>query len=60
MAWQDISTAPKDGTTIDVVGDEGVERVWWSDLGCWMDLTGTYAVNEYPTHWMPLPSPPAP
>lgn len=54
--WQDISTAPKDGTFILVWAMPYVEMAHWR--GRWRignDVTGT---KLFPTHWMPLP--PAP
>lgn len=59
--WQDISTAPRDGTEVLVYvprrlgalyagasNPTGVQ--WWSrNLG-----------DVQPTHWMPLPAPPLP
>lgn len=67
MNWQDISTAPKDGTKIMV----------WSDNHCWGSPDVAYWGRNHPlnpsswvgghchvghidqpTHWMPLP--PAP
>lgn len=71
--WQPISTAPKDGTTVMLTGSYWVVAGWFSHsdflgpdakLGAWVDgdprhdgraLKGDHA----PTHWMPLPEPPA-
>ena len=68
--WQDISTAPKDGTPVllygrlegEVSGDWDGEHVAigsflyerWS-----VDATDYYEVTVVnPTHWQPLPQPP--
>jgi len=55
--WQDISTAPKDGTLI-MVGapDCGVSLVRWM-LDSWIDEQG-FTQGSWPTHWMPLPAAP--
>ena len=74
MDWQPIETAPKDGTDILVwgsiemssrsrphVGTEDIIRVCWSQGGESWVVTSVQAdgwVPE-PTHWMPLPAPPA-
>ena len=62
--WQDISTAPKDGTRFVAVGNnyglysEGQHTciVQWF-RGCWMDVSEWNETSElkYLTHWMPLP-----
>jgi len=64
--WQDISTAPKDGTLfLAARDDEWVTMVRWL-----VDEEAFYEVNNdpsdswgfgpaLPTHWMPLPAPPA-
>lgn len=78
--WQDIATAPKDGTLIDVWrGGEFPRRVpdvswreptdseWWVHGGdtirtpaaTWHDMFGPFGKDDTPTHWRPLPSPPA-
>ena len=68
--WQDIASAPKDGTWI--LGYEPrrhVEdtiRVWqWVGhageygTGLWIDAADSCDADEQPTHFMPLPTPPA-
>lgn len=78
--WQDIATAPRDGTLIDVWrGGEFPRRVpdvswreptnseWWVHGGdtirtpaaTWHDMFGPFGKDDTPTHWRPLPSPPA-
>mgnify|MGYP006921342566 CR=1 FL=1 len=85
--WQDISTAPKDGTAIQAkIPGNGSDNIiaWYGGLlnsdnepcggwsfvedqeppDCWTDGI-CWEVNESgvasvkPTHWMPLPTPPA-
>lgn len=72
--WQDISTAPRDGTWIlvkcDGDIDEGDDRLisaqWTNNLnGRTTDwhwqfawFDGGYYGHVEPTHWMPLPAPP--
>ena len=62
--WQDISTAPKDGTRFVAVGNnyglysEGQHTCiaqWFR--GCWMEVSEWNEDSElkYLTHWMPLP-----
>jgi hypothetical protein len=53
-AWQDIETAPKDGTM--VLGwyrgwDNPLVIYWYTGLNRWN-------TTMQPTHWMPLPDPP--
>ncbi len=61
--WQPIGTAPKDGKDI-LVGwhSDHYERFIWTRAGqvkgIWYHSGGTGVVC-YPTHWMPLPEPPA-
>ncbi len=70
--WQDISTAPKDGTIIDLYGTRNEKPQRFPD-GRWVEETfggkptgqwswahrgwDIYGRFEY-THWMPLPEPP--
>ena len=62
--WQDISTAPKDGTKFIAFEETRSEcRIYEC---CWHDefsLGHAYWLDDYdsepdPTHWMPLPEPP--
>jgi hypothetical protein len=63
-AWQPIETAPRDGTEIIAASIYSVRdrpRVWNVYLTCgdaagWVTTRGGKAA---PTHWMPLPEPPA-
>ena len=61
QGWQDISTAPKDGTRILVSNDccpVTIAKCFGGELGSgrWLDDEG----NEIePTHWRPLPAPPS-
>lgn len=65
-AWRDIGSAPKDTRVIVWNGEDVCEAEnrsdtisgWWSaedirdyENGCWM--------IPQPTHWQPLPAPPA-
>lgn len=61
--WQPIETAPKDGTLILVFPFDVVCWQITGDLGYWFadrvsEIDGDY-LEEYPTHWMPLPNPPS-
>ena len=67
--WQDISTAPRDGTVILGFWGEFIFPVAWERwpgrvplwgwrVARWEDFNFLLAVE--PTHWMPMPLPPAP
>tara|TARA_R110000824_G_C14847424_1_gene639740 strand:- start:75 stop:293 length:219 start_codon:yes stop_codon:yes gene_type:complete len=68
--WQDISTAPKDGTIVLLAGDGWIDAgAWVSELNdsddpdgwtCWSVASWNYQEWSFarPTHWMPLPEPP--
>jgi len=67
--WQDIATAPKDGTdilvcvTYNLSADEFETKVWvdWqTPAERWPVYWGRIDVPFQPTHWMPLPAPPIP
>lgn len=58
--WQDISTAPKDGTEVLVMLKPKVIRLGWyfkpsSRTEGWCDENGKRII---PSHWMPLPAAP--
>ena len=60
--WQDMATAPRDGTSVTVCGPaSGPPQTAFFDVGGWQvwvyQLTGLQVRGE-PTHWMPLPEPP--
>ena len=63
--WQDISTAPKDGTLVDLFYPERgrLTDAAWGPTG-WgrHEWRGSHTVrmvpSEKPTHWMPLPAAP--
>jgi hypothetical protein len=69
-AWQDISTAPKDGTWILVYVPagrwlNGLEYEWKIALSYWRQPDGMNQAawadgpcSCQPTHWMELPAPP--
>jgi len=65
--WQPIETAPKDGQTIDLWSGNGryADCKWHPTRGFvhwWVDGFDTFEwvrLDYPPTHWMPLPPPPA-
>lgn len=67
--WQDISTAPKDGTDILVFCPENsaylesIETTYYDTQLGWVDQSGESSLGDSyysePSHWMPLPTPPA-
>lgn len=56
--WQDISTAPKDGTEILTYRRKSLMAVavWFDEINRWCVSDGCDIVDV--THWMPLPEPP--
>lgn len=72
--WQDISTAPKDGTVVLVYGfsesdyvdlEDGEPGITRSTYPAYVSiqkhiwwLAGELYQIRLPTHWMPLPAPP--
>lgn len=67
MEWRPIDSAPRDGTRFLIYESDGTYSVaWWDDKYIWV-RPGAW-ISEYqrsdtlvrcPTHWMPLPPPPA-
>ena len=59
--WQPIETAPRDGTKLLVFCETGIAVVhcFKPPLGSdrWLTVDGGYEIE--PTHWQPLPPPPA-
>lgn len=63
--WQPIETAPRDGTLVDLWLTDGrreTECRWSTSVGGWwrFDENATDVPVDNPTHWMPIPPPPAP
>lgn len=62
VAWQPITTAPKDGTPILGCAEGTITVVRWFSMGEYWNLEVTGAGAEdgewNPTHWRPLPEPP--
>lgn len=63
QAWRPIGTAPKDGTRVLLwpVWSDGLPDAGWWEVrprsSGWVHVYGR--VLEKPTHWQPLPEPPA-
>jgi hypothetical protein len=67
LAWRPIETAPKDGTHILLSAPGRVTcGEWivpngpdWDDEPLWGSWDGNFSEENPPTHWQPLPAPPA-
>jgi hypothetical protein len=71
--WQPIETAPKDGSCVLVTGRFGGRQrpipcdawqrtpriVWFEMHRTWLGFPSGKALDGEPTHWRPLPEPPA-
>ena len=66
--WQDIATAPKDGTRVLLSRPDGIVIGFWNSerfaqkpKPFWardIFFSKTLERNNQPSHWMPLPEPP--
>ncbi len=57
--WQDIETAPRDGTFVLALEDDDIYKARWQSEGYWSAWCGQPVVHSPgPTHWQPLPSKP--
>ena len=60
--WQPIETADTAEMGPEILlyanGSIYLGRVWWHEEGKPVWFNGDYRIDE-PTHWMPLPDPPA-
>ena len=61
QGWQDIETAPRDGSDFLASTAYGVRLVFWDTArgGVWSVWPGRDKAL-HPTHWIPLPAPPSP
>jgi hypothetical protein len=66
MEWQPIETAPKDMDLILTDGEHVSQGGWLTDIDYGAEWEGELQcagwwslANVTPTHWMPLPKPPA-
>lgn len=62
--WLDIKGAPRDGSRILVINDRGIFCVEYCDIDeWWLCVDGKHddrpLRGDHPTHYMPLPKPPA-
>lgn len=63
--WQDISTAPKDGTSVLVYERGDICTAWFDEIAAWSNnrqkgrwMSSDEVFTGAPSHWMPLPQPP--
>lgn len=56
-AWRPIESAPKDGTSVLLFTVDGVMEGYFSH-GSWQNYVCGGPAEYFPTHWMPLPTPP--
>lgn len=64
--WQDIATAPRDGTRVllwfNELDPHTIQSEWRDEVG-WVDVWNNDRIELthsfiWPTHWMSLPEPP--
>lgn len=58
QGWQDISTAPKDGTRILIAKGENIGHAYYRGLGFCVVASNDMIRDSDITHWQPLPPPP--
>lgn len=58
MEWQPIETAPRDGTSVLLLGRSGRHADGVIEPNGNGEWVWPYVMAE-PTHWMPLPAPPS-
>ena len=59
MDWQSILTAPMDRTEV-LIWDGRINVAHWSEVyDAWLIKHDDGHETPFPTHWMPLPEPPA-
>ena len=56
--WKPIETAPKDGTRVLVLHEEGFAVVAFKRRTAWRVTWRFEKLHGRPTHWMPIPDPP--
>lgn len=56
--WQPIATAPRDGTSVLIAVDGLVHLGRWFGGAKWQIADRAFDARS-PTHWLPLPAPPA-
>jgi hypothetical protein len=60
MPWQPIETAPRNGTRIWLAdANNRVTGYWSPPIGAWRCDWLVGETGDKPTHWQPLPDPPA-
>lgn len=58
--WQPIETAPRHYTPVLLSQGETVGEGWFaSHIGVWEFASAAHTLRRHPTHWRPLPAPPA-
>lgn len=58
MTWQPIESVPK-GKKVLVYGNGGLQFGYLDSVGNWRGDSEARIRSVAPTHWMPIPNPPA-
>ena len=60
--WQPIESAPRKRLYFILARDSATQMFasvyWYNKENVWVDYEGEYYMENYFTHWMPLPEPP--